>query len=128
MAFFPGFEETLDPRFGVRYAPEEEWLLDLAYPETRVTYTPQPELDIYAGIKADSTSEWKLDDDSELDSLRYNEVRAFVGVDAPIAENLRLLCQAGGIFDRSVDFADGLPVYDVDDAWFVSIGLGSSLE
>jgi len=127
-AIRPGFEQTVDPRFGMRYAPTDEWLLDLAYPETRVTYTPEPELDIYAGIKIDNTSEWTLDDDDPLESLRYNEVRSYVGVEAPIAEDLRLLCQAGFIFSRSVDFADGLPAYDVGDAWFISAGLGTSFQ
>ncbi len=128
VAVFPGFEETIDPRFGARYAPTDEWLLDIAYPESRVTYSPQPELDIYAGIKGDQTSEWKLDDDNELDTMRYNEIRAYLGVEAPIAEDLRLLCQAGGVFDRSFDFEDGFVPYDIDDAWFISIGLGSALE
>ena len=128
LAVLPGFEQTFDPRFGVRFAPTEEWLVDLAYPETRVTYTPQHELDIYAGIKVDNTSEWKLDDDDVLESMRYNESRAFVGVDSPITEELRLLCQAGFVFNRSMDFADGLPEYDVDDAWFISVGVGSPLE
>ncbi|HEY8240654.1 MAG TPA: hypothetical protein VIH35_04365, partial [Kiritimatiellia bacterium] len=108
--------------------PNDEWLLDIAYPETRITYMPETDWELYAGMKRDQTTEWRLDEDDPLKSLRYYESRAYLGVNAPIAPDLRVMCQAGRIFSRTIDFSDGLPEFDVDDAWFLSVGVGGSLE
>lgn len=125
VAVFPWYEELFDPRFGIRWAPDESLVLDFMYPESKIVFSPRDGWDLYAGVRVDNTAEWKLDD--RRDHILLDETRAFIGVNQPLSQDVRLMYQAGYVFNREVDFKDVQGETDVDDALFLRVGIGGSL-
>lgn len=112
---YPGMDNLLDPRIGFRYAFSDMVYADLMYPESKVVVTPQPDWDFYAGIRDDRASSV------------FRDARAYAGMNLPIAEAVRLMLQAGLVFNRSVDYDDSAVDYSVSDALYVSLGFGGTL-
>lgn len=127
LAFFPGFEQSVDPRFGIRWQIDDLLTLDLMYPESRLVLEPIEQWKIYAGVKVDLTPEWKLEEDDERESIAYNETRAFLGLQHPIADVLMVRYEGGVAFGRTFDFERLQGESDVDDAFYLRIGVSSPL-
>ena len=125
LAFFPGFDQFLDPRFGIRWAISEYLLLDLQYPESRVTILPTEGWEMYAGIKSDQTTEWYVDDGRG--NLTLDEMRAYLGVSHPLTDQFRMVYQAGIILNREMQFEHGDNEFDIEDGIFISVGVGGSI-
>lgn len=125
LAFFPGFDQFVDPRIGIRWAVNDVLLIDLMYPESRITVAPAEGWELYTGIKSSQTPEWNLDDGRG--SLSMDEMRAYVGVAHPLNEQFRMMYQAGLVFDREIEFAHQSPKYGVDDAVYLTVGIGGAL-
>lgn len=127
VAIYPGFARSFDPRFGVRYAVSDELSVDLMYPESRVTYHPAAQWDVYAGLRNNPVAEYSLEDGDPRDAFQYDEARMYVGVNAPVNDLMRVMAQLGWTISRSVDFDRVQPARDVEDAFFVSLGVGGTL-
>lgn len=127
VAIYPGFSRSFDPRFGVRYAVSDELSVDVMYPESRVTYHPAEQWDLYAGLRNNPVAEFRLEDGDDRDAFEYDEARAYLGVNAPLNDVVRVMAQLGWTLSRSVDFDRVQPARDVQDAFFVSVGLGGTL-
>ena len=125
VAIFPWFEQLFDPLFGIRWAIADYLVLDLMYPESKLVFMPEEDWDLYAGIKISNTPEWHLDDDRK--SIMIDETRAYFGVNHPLDGEVRMMYQAGLIFNRSVDFDRLDRESTVKDAMFISVGVGGSL-
>jgi hypothetical protein len=125
VAVYPWLEELFDPRFGIRWAIDETLVLDLMYPESKLVFTPVEGWDLYAGAKVDNTPEWTIDD--RRDHILLDETRAYMGLNHPVAPGLRMMYQVGYVFNRKVDFKDIQGESDVDDAIYLSVGLGGPL-
>ena len=125
LAFFPGFDQFLDPRFGIRWSVSEYLLIDLQYPESRITVFPNVGWEMYLGIKSDQTAEWYLDDDRG--NLMMDEMRGYIGVSHPLTDQFRLMYQAGLIINREIEFEHGEQEFDVEDGMFFSVGIGGAL-
>jgi hypothetical protein len=127
VAIYPGFDRHFDPRFGVRYAVDDAWSVDVMYPESRVLYRPSAGWEVYAGIRNEAVAEFNLDSDDDRDSFQYDETRVYAGVHAPLGDLLRIMVRAGWALNRTADFGRGQPARDVDDAMFLSAGVGGAL-
>lgn len=127
VAIYPGFDRVFDPRFGIRWALTDEVSLDVMYPESRVLYRPAANWDLYAGVRSDPVAEYHLEDDDPRDTFRYEEARLYAGINAPVNDVLRVMAQAGWVFNRSVDFGRVQPERDVEDSLYVRVGVGGSL-
>jgi hypothetical protein len=127
LALYPGFDREFDPRFGIRFVPHDDLVLDLMYPQSQVTFTPAMDWEIYAGFKVDRVSEYRLESGDRRKSLMYDETRIYFGLNTPLSETTRMMYHVGWIIDRSVDFDRMAGKTDVDDGYFVSVGIGGTL-
>ncbi|MCS6771643.1 MAG: hypothetical protein NZ740_06410 [Kiritimatiellae bacterium] len=126
VAIYPGFDRVFDPRFGVRVAPVPEVRVDLMYPESRVVYRPA-EWEVFGGVRHEAVNEFRLEDGDPRELIGFRETRAYVGGAWPATEVLRIQVDVGLAFNREVDFESEAPARDVEDAWFVRIGVGGAL-
>jgi hypothetical protein len=127
LAVFPGFDRDLDPRIGVRWAPVDRVTFDLMYPRSRILFNPQEDLELYAGLQVDRTSEYTLADDDTRSGLLMEETRWILGVRHPLGDLLRMTWEIGLATDRSVDFVRNGPRRDIEDAYDFTVGIGAVL-
>jgi hypothetical protein len=125
MGFYPGFDTLLEPRVGIRWSVMDALLIDLMYPESRIAVIPQEGWELYASLRSSQVQEWDLDDGRG--SVMMDEMRASFGVSHPLTGQLRMMYQAGLLFDREIDFDRGTPEADIADAMFISVGVGGAL-
>lgn len=126
LAVYPGFDRSFDPRFGVRVAPVAPLRIDLMYPETRITYRPD-EQEFYAGIRHDAVNEFRLADGDERRRFAIRETRLYAGASWPATGALRVVVEAGYLFNREVDFDRVESGHDWGEALYVRVGLGGSI-
>ena len=127
IAVYPGFEREFDPRFGIRWVPSDSVAIDLMYPESKVTISPALGWDVYAGVKIHSFAQYQLEEDDEREALTYEETRFYVGLNQPYTDTVRIQYQIGIVSERSLDFVHQSDEMDVDDGYFLSIGLSGML-
>ena len=121
---YPEFQREIDPRLGLRWAPLENLVVDLAYPESRVTFSPSLEWDLYAGASMIKTLEWQLKRTDERDHLMIDENRVFAGLRKLLLNDLKLVFEAGQVFDHELDFTEG-PAISVEDALYFRTGVAA---
>ena len=122
---YPDFDQTVVPHAGVRYALGDSLLLDLFYPDSRITFSPNETCDLYAGLSFRNYLEYQLAENDERNRLLLDEDRVYVGIDKAVSDQLQVTLQAGQVFNREIEFDAGTQAGgDVGDALFVKIGLG----
>jgi hypothetical protein len=121
---YPEFQREVDPRIGLRWAPLENLVLDLAYPESKIAFAPNLEWDFYAGASMIKTMEWQLKRSDERDHMMIDENRVFAGVRKLLLNDLKLIFEFGQVFDHELDFTEG-PAVDIDDALYVRTGIAA---
>ncbi|HMP75886.1 MAG TPA: hypothetical protein PKE12_06285 [Kiritimatiellia bacterium] len=126
VALYPGFIRAFDPRFGIRYAPDETLRVDLMYPESRVIFRPAA-VELYAGLRHDAVNEFRLEEDDSRRRMALRETRAFTGVAWLLNDVLRMSVELGYAFNREVDFDKNAPGRDLEEAWQVRLGIGGAL-
>ncbi len=126
VAIYPGFDRAFDPRFGVRMAAAERVRVDVMYPESRVIVRPD-DWELFAGLRHDAVNEFRLEDDDARKMMAYRETRAYVGTAWPVGDLFRMQAEAGLSFNREIDFKREAPGRDVEDAWYIRIGIGGAL-
>ena len=126
VAIYPGFDRAFDPRFGIRYAPAESMRIDLMYPESRVTFRPDA-LEFFGGLRHDAVNEFRLEEDDPRRRFALRETRAYLGAAWPLGDVLRMSAEVGYALNREVDFDKNAPGRDLEEAWFIRVGLGGAL-
>ncbi len=121
---FPGYRRDFDPRLGLRWLIHESLVLDLFYPESRLTFTPNLEWEVYAGAGMYPDREWRLRSQDERRRLILDENRLFAGFSLLLLNDLRVRVEGGEVFGRQLDFKKGQPV-DIEEAWFLRAGVSS---
>ena len=122
---FPDFDQTVVPHAGVRWAMSDEVLLDLFYPDPRITFSPNEAIDVYAGLSFRNYLEYQLEEGDERNRLLLDEDRVYVGIDKAVSDQLQVTLQAGQVFNREIEFDAGTQAGgEVGDALFVKVGLG----
>lgn len=126
VAIYPGFDRVFDPRFGVRMAATDSVRFDLMYPESRVTFRPD-EWELFAGVRHDAVNEFRLEEDDVRKQFAFRETRAYWGSAWPIGDAFRMEAEVGWAFNREVDFKREAPGRDIEDAWYIRVGIGGAL-
>ena len=122
---YPDFDQTLVPHAGLRYALGNNLLLDLFYPDSRITFSPNETCDLYAGLGFRNYLEYQLEEGDPRNRLLLDEDRVYVGIDKAVSDQLQVMLQVGQVFNREIDFDSGTEAGgDVGDALFVRVGLG----
>lgn len=119
---YPDFDRSVDPRVGLLWKDEDTWRFELAYPETRLTLGSPDRFAFYAGARARLWPEFSMGDDPR-ERIRYEEARAFVGIQWRAGQTIGLSLQAGQTLARKLAFEANDEEIDVDDAPFVRFGL-----
>ena len=123
---YPTFQQSLDPVLGIRWADRDDVLVQLGYPESRFEYSLSTELRLIAGARLWLWPDYGLGDDAR-ERLRFEEGRAFAGVEWACTEYTVLSLKCGYLFDRKIEFESESPDVRIDDAPFVAIGIGGRL-
>ncbi len=123
-AFFPEFDRWFDPRIGMRWALSDYMLLDLFYPESRLIVRPNYDWRFLLGFRITEYLEYQLENTDDRRRLMYDDSRLYAGVETTIREGIQFMVQAGRVFDRSVDFKRIGGKSDVDDAFYIRVGIG----
>lgn len=125
LAAYPGFDNTIDPIIGLRWAPSDDWLFDVAYPETRALWKVVPTASLMAGYQVNRTWEFSLAESAPYNHFMYYDQRAYGGLDIEIADFTQLMFRGGWLMSRSLDFSGGSGRDSpVERGFFFSIGLG----
>lgn len=118
---YPGFDETLVPRGGIRLAHGNKAVLDIAYPESRLVLGTARAFRLTTGIRVSDWPEYNMGDDPR-ERLRYDEVRAYATMQFGVGEMTGFMLQGGYVMDREVSFESDDTVINIEDAPFVRIG------
>jgi hypothetical protein len=121
---YPGFDRTVYARAGVRWNVYDTVLVDLFYPESRVSYAPSDLLRFYAGMGIRSYPEFQLADGDERKRLRYDETRWYGGARFAMSDATHFFVEGGRSVDRSIRFEEAVQSGSVDNAFFCTVGLG----
>ena len=124
---YPGFDRTFDPRFGIRAAPADSVRVDLMYPESRVTFRPDNTWEVFGGLRHSAVNEFRLEEDDPRDQFSFRETQFYAGFALPLEAGVRLSAELGYALNREIDFDRVEPARDLDEAWFIRVGIGSEL-
>ena len=123
---YPTFDRTLDPHAGFRWRPNRFFLLDLAYPETRLTAGFPGGVRWVMGAWLRRWPEYGMGDDPR-ERLRFKEGRAYGGLEISLAHRVQLQLLGGYAFDRTIEFErEGAPI-ELDDAPWFQVGVAGLL-
>ncbi len=122
--FFPRYDRLIEPRAGVRWNISDFLLLDAFYPNSEIVFRPTPNWAIRTGVEFNRKSEYALKSSDDRDRLEMRETRIYLGVDRLLYHDLAVLFRIGRVVDRSVDFRRLAPSRDIDDAYYIQIGIG----
>jgi hypothetical protein len=123
---FPGFDREVDPKLGVRWSPDDFWIIDLFYPESRVGFAPNPDWRFFLGWERLVYPEYQLSGDPR-DRFQVDEDRLYLALQHAVSDTTHLLFEIGKKRNREYDFERRAPGADIDDALYFSLGLGSFL-
>ncbi len=122
--FYPGFDRLVDPRVGVRWAPSDYLMFDVFYPQTEIVFRPNFDWALRAGVEFREYLEYHLKNTDDRRRLMMDETRIYLGVDRLITQDLQWMVRIGRLVNRSIDFRRFEQEKDLDDAYFVRIGIG----
>lgn len=124
---YPGFDQVVDPRGGLRWALRDSVIVDLAYPETRLVLAPHRRFQFVAGARAMLWPEYDMGDDDARKTLRYDEIRAYGGFDIGVTESVDISLRGGYLFGREISFETGDPDVEIEDAPFAGVAISGRL-
>ena len=119
---YPTFDRQIDPRFGFRWRPNRFFTLDLAYPETRLTAGFPNGVRWVMGAWLRRWPEFGMGEDPR-ERLRFEEGRAYGGLEISLAQRVQLQFLGGYAFGRKIEFErEGAPI-EFDDAPSFQVGI-----
>lgn len=124
---YPGFDRYLDPVLGFRASIYDVLLVDLGYPETRVTYTQDDLWQVHVGYTVARYPEYQLEKDDARDRLRIDEDRLFFRWNYAAFYDAQLVIESGIVMNRSFDYDFGGRESEVDDSLYFRVGLSAML-
>jgi hypothetical protein len=127
LAVFPGFDHVVDPRLGVRWGPTDSLLVDLFYPESKIVFAPSERARVWLAFHVLLYPEYQLEEDDSRERFLYDESRWTLGASHVVNDAFHAIVQVGRVLNREIDFEDGGPRADMDNAWFVQFGIGGFL-
>ncbi len=119
---YPTFDLQADPHVGFRWQPNRFFTLDLAYPETRLAAGFPDGVRWVMGAWLRRWPEYGMGDDPR-ERLRFDEGRAYGGLEMDIAQSVRLTLLGGYAFGRELEFERGGEPIEFDDAPTFQVGV-----
>ena len=123
---YPSFQQPVDPVLGFRWSDPDDVVVQLGYPESRLEYSPFKDLRFITAARLWLWPDYSMGDDVR-ERLRFQEGRAFGGVEWACTEYTVLSLKGGYLFDRKISFEFSSPDVHIDDAPFVMIGISGRL-
>lgn len=127
VSLYPTFDQTVDPRVGLRWSRRDDVVLQLAYPESRYEVSPSKSLRLHLGARLWIWPEYQLGDEDPRERLQYDEGRVYGGIEWAFNRWTELSLQGGYVFNRTMAFEASSPDVELDDAPFVRIGFTGRL-
>lgn len=126
-AFYPGFENFLDPILLARWKPAAQMTVDLGYPENAIRWRPQPMVTLLAGHRFNRTWQFSLARSDPNGDFMYRDQRLEFGLDVGVAGWLTFSTRLALLMERELDFESGL--YQdarVDDGILFTFGVSGA--
>lgn len=127
VAIFPDFDQTMEPRAGIRWAMSDFATMDIFFPESRLRLTPNEFYAINMGVSINKYAEYQLDEGNPRDRLMLDETRFFLGMEFSQSDATRFLIEVGRIVNRDIDFEEVGSRAHVDDGFYLRVGLTGAL-
>ncbi|MDA0989829.1 MAG: hypothetical protein O3A51_03660 [Verrucomicrobia bacterium] len=124
---YPGFETSVDPCGGILYAIRDRLILQLAYPESRLEWSPASTVRFIFNGQLLSWPDYSLGGDAPRERVQFEEARVSGGVEFACTERIGLTLQGGFALERTLSFSEASPDVALEDAGFVMIGLTGRL-
>lgn len=127
-----GFDRTFIPLIGIAWQPAETFRLEAGVPESRLEWFVDPFWSVYTGFEWLNSS-YRLREESGLNrrQITLEDYRAYAGLSYALSHDVRLSCEMGAVFDRSVKFertsGDLDRNVDISDGFFVHFGVACPL-
>ncbi len=123
--YYPDFAVAFDPVGGVVYSRYDEVMVQLAYPETRLTMRPYGgRLQLGMGATFTRGLDYRLGRDDERERIRFRENQAYGELSWDTHGFTQIDLRAGYTFRRRAIFPEG-PSIAFDDTPFVSLGFSA---
>lgn len=121
--FFPGFEIPVVPNVGWRWARDKAFLVEFAYPESRLHYYPFSGLRLISSAGFMNWPEYNMSKDDRRKAVGFNEGSLKLGADWAITDYTELTLQCGYVFDRAITFKEHSADIEIDNAPFAGLGI-----
>lgn len=127
VSVFPGFERVVDPRLGMRWAPQggDVVRVDLFYPESLFTLNFQPGFGVHLGARFLPWLEYQLEEDDPRDRLNFVENRVYAGFHADTSDYGRWRIEVGYMFEREIKFRRAEPDVSLENAPYFGLSYTS---
>lgn len=108
VAIYPEYEDEVLPILGLIYRPNDKWALNLLPNRPNISYFLNDKITIFGEGGGSVNEEFEVKRRNQNGVvLRYKETHAGCGIKYKFNDNIQTSLQAGGIFGRSLQYADG---------------------
>lgn len=112
------------PALGATWRPDDAWSIELLFPRPRIAYRADERLAWTLALEPGG-DQWNVELPHGSRDVALSEFRAGLGVDWRIHKRVRVIGQAGLVFNRELEIRDGRRkegASDVDDTGFIRLG------
>lgn len=107
VAVYPDFEDTVLPILGFIYKPNDKWLFNIIPDRPAILYFFNDKITLFGEGGGSSNEEFEVERNGEKGRvLRYKEMHVGAGIKYKINKYIEASAQAGGMFGRSLRYAD----------------------
>jgi len=127
----PGFERVFIPRVGLVWLPGDTFRVKAGVPESKLEWFAGRLWSVYAGFEWLNTT-YDLDEEGALDrgEITLEDYRIYLGFSRVVSGSVRLTCDVGQAFERSVSFAREATGYlgdvGIENGMFIRVGMVGS--
>ena len=134
LTVYPGFDQTIDPTFALRWEISEDpdpgkpayFTAELGYPESRIRYEPGENWALLWGFRMWNWPEFQMDKGDDRERILFDETRLYMGAEIPFDEMTLGFVEVGYAFARTIGFENEKAQGDVDldDSAYLKFGMG----
>jgi len=117
---YPDINDPVEPIAGFRWAHRDDFVAQLAYPESRLEFSPAESIRFIIGASMWVLPDYNMGND-DRERIQIEESRVFGAIEFTVSEYTIFSLKGGYLFDREVSFKASIDEVEVEDAPFAGI-------